>query len=53
LIYHQQLRAYPTQTTQKLNNPVFTSTIADVPVSTMVVPFAMLLNLASVYAGER
>jgi lysyl-tRNA synthetase class 1 len=47
--YHQQLRAYPTQDdTQKLNNPVFHIHGADVPVSTMVVPFAMLLNLASV-----
>ena len=47
--YHQQLRAYVGQDdTQKLNNPVFHIHGADVPVSTMVVPFSMLLNLASV-----
>jgi lysyl-tRNA synthetase class 1 len=47
--YHQQLRAYSGQDdAAKLNNPVFHIHGADVPVSTMVVPFAMLLNLASV-----
>lgn len=47
--YHQQLRAYAKQdVTQQLNNPVFHIHGADVPESTMVVPFAMLLNLASV-----
>jgi lysyl-tRNA synthetase class 1 len=47
--YHQQLRAYPTQDDAgKLANPVFHIHGADVPASTMVVPFAMLLNLASV-----
>lgn len=47
--YHQQLRAFPKQdATQQLNNPVFHIHGADVPASTMVVPFAMLLNLASV-----
>ena len=47
--YHQQLRAYATQdTNQRLNNPVFHIHGHNVPVSTMVVPFSMLLNLASV-----
>jgi lysyl-tRNA synthetase class 1 len=47
--YHQQLRAYPGQdNAAKLSNPVFHIHGADVPVSTMVVPFTMLLNLASV-----
>ncbi|TYB89202.1 lysine--tRNA ligase [Oceaniovalibus sp. ACAM 378] len=51
--YHQQLRAYATQdAAQRLNNPVFHIHGADVPVSTMVVPFAMLLNLASVSGAE-
>ena len=47
--YHQQLRAYHGQDLkQQLANPVFHIHGADVPQSTMVVPFAMLLNLASV-----
>lgn len=47
--YHQQLRAYPTQDAAgKLNNPVFHIHGENVPTSTMVVPFSMLLNLASV-----
>ena len=47
--YHQQLRAYHKQdVTQQLANPVFHIHEGDVPESTMVVPFAMLLNLASV-----
>ncbi len=47
--YHQQLRAYPTQDAKaQVNNPVFHIHGADVPTSTMVVPFSMLLNLASV-----
>ena len=51
--YHQQLRAYPEQDEkQKLANPVFHIHGADVPASDMVVPFAMLLNLASVSAAE-
>ncbi|WP_296419401.1 lysine--tRNA ligase [Pseudooctadecabacter sp.] len=51
--YHQQLRAYPGQdAAQQANNPVFHIHGADVPVSTMVVPFAMLLNLASVSQAE-
>ncbi|MDQ2093917.1 lysine--tRNA ligase [Rhodalgimonas zhirmunskyi] len=46
--YHQQLRAYPGQDeTQKLNNPVYHIHSGDVPASDMVVPFSMLLNLAS------
>ncbi len=51
--YHQQLRAYPTQDAKaKVNNPVFHIHGGQVPVSTLVVPFAMLLNLASVAGAE-
>ncbi len=51
--YHQQLRAYPGQdAAQKVNNPVHHIHNGDVPQSKMVVPFAMLLNLASVSAAE-
>jgi lysyl-tRNA synthetase class 1 len=51
--YHQQLRAYPGQTVeQQLANPVYHIHNGDVPDSTMVVPFAMLLNLASVSGAE-
>ena len=51
--YHQQLRAYPDQETpQKLGNPVFHIHGHNAPGSNMVVPFAMLLNLASVSAAE-
>ena len=47
--YHQQLRAYPTQDAKaQLNNPVWHIHGGDVPESRMVVPFSMLLNLASV-----
>ncbi|WP_127104532.1 lysine--tRNA ligase [Pararhodobacter zhoushanensis] len=47
--YHQQLRAYPTQTPeQQLANPVWHIHGGTPPVSHMVVPFAMLLNLAAV-----
>ncbi|WP_121630534.1 lysine--tRNA ligase [Tropicibacter alexandrii] len=46
--YHQQLRAYPKQDlTAQLNNPVYHIHNGDVPESRMVVPFSMLLNLAS------
>jgi lysyl-tRNA synthetase class 1 len=46
--YHQQLRAYPNQdAAQQANNPVWHIHAGDVPVSKMVVPFSMLLNLAS------
>jgi len=53
--YHQQLRAYPGQGTEEgLNNPVWHIHGGDVPESRMVVPFAMLLNLASVaHAHDR
>ncbi|WBU58129.1 lysine--tRNA ligase [Paracoccus sediminicola] len=51
--YHQQLRAYPGQTPeQQLANPVYHIHRGQVPSSDMVVPFAMLLNLASV-AGAK
>ena len=51
--YHQQLRAYATQdATQRLNNPVFHIHGHNVPASDMVVPFSMLLNLASVSSAE-
>ncbi len=51
--YHQQLRAYPTQEpAAQLNNPVYHIHRGNVPASTMVVPFAMLLNLASVSGAE-
>ncbi|MEM7720483.1 MAG: lysine--tRNA ligase, partial [Pseudomonadota bacterium] len=51
--YHQQLRAYPDQDdAQKAANPVFHIHNGDVPASNMVVPFAMLLNLASVSGAE-
>ena len=47
--YHQQLKAYATQDdAARLNNPVWHIHGGDVPESKMVVPFAMLLNLASV-----
>ena len=51
--YHQQLRAYPGQTAdQQLANPVWHIHGGQVPQSDMVVPFAMLLNLASVSGAE-
>ncbi|UXU74493.1 MULTISPECIES: lysine--tRNA ligase [unclassified Paracoccus (in: a-proteobacteria)] len=51
--YHQQLRAYPDQTPdQQLANPVWHIHGGQVPASDMVVPFQMLLNLASV-AGAK
>ena len=51
--YHQQLRAYPTQDAAgQLNNPAYHIHGADVPASDMVVPFSMLLNLASVSSAE-
>ncbi|MGN0932814.1 lysine--tRNA ligase [Falsigemmobacter intermedius] len=47
--YHQQLRAYHTQDVEaQVNNPVWHIHSGNVPQSDMVVPFAMLLNLASV-----
>ena len=51
--YHQQLKAYPDQPVeQQVNNPVWHIHNGKPPKSTMVVPFAMLLNLASV-AGAK
>ena len=51
--YHQQLRAYPGQdAAQKLNNPVWHIHGGDVPASDMMVPFTMLLNLASASGAE-
>ena len=51
--YHQQLRAYATQDDAgRMNNPVFHIHGHNVPASDMVVPFAMLLNLASVSGAE-
>jgi lysyl-tRNA synthetase class 1 len=47
--YHQQLRAYPDQDIDaQVNNPVWHIHGGMPPASDMVVPFAMLLNLASV-----
>lgn len=51
--YHQQLRAYGGQDTKaRLANPVFHIHGHNVPASSMVVPFAMLLNLASVSGAQ-
>ena len=51
--YHQQLRAYAEQDEAgRLANPVFHIHGHNVPASDMVVPFAMLLNLASVSGAE-
>ncbi|WP_171176048.1 lysine--tRNA ligase [Ruegeria sp. HKCCD8929] len=51
--YHQQLRGYPGQELKaQLNNPVWHIHGGDVPESNLVVPFAMLLNLASVSGAE-
>ena len=47
--YHQQLRAFPDQTPeQQVANPVWHIHGGQPPESRMVVPFSMLLNLASV-----
>jgi lysyl-tRNA synthetase class 1 len=51
--YHQQLRAYPTQDAEaQANNPVWHIHSGNVPASHMVVPFSMLLNLASAAGAE-
>ena len=51
--YHQQLRAYGDQDDkQRLANPVFHIHGHNAPASNMVVPFSMLLNLASVANAE-
>ncbi|MGP1356034.1 lysine--tRNA ligase [Roseicyclus sp.] len=52
--YHQQLKAYPEQPVeQQLANPVYHIHSGAVPASTMIVSFAMLLNLASVAHAEE
>jgi len=52
--YHQQLRAYAGQDIKgQLNNPVWHIHGGDVPESKMVVPYSMLLNLASVSGAEE
>ncbi|MEM8728788.1 MAG: lysine--tRNA ligase [Pseudomonadota bacterium] len=51
--YHQQLRAYAGQDAKgRMANPVFHIHGHNVPGSDMVVPFSMLLNLASVSGAE-
>jgi lysyl-tRNA synthetase class 1 len=51
--YHQQLRAYPDQdVAAQLANPVWHIHGGTPPESRMVVPFAMLLNLASVVSAQ-
>lgn len=51
--YHQQLKAFPGQTPeQQLANPVWHIHGGAVPQSDMVVPFAMLLNLAAASGAE-
>ncbi len=51
--YHQQLRAYVDQDADKrVNNPVYHIHGGDVPESKMVVPFSMLLNLASAAGAQ-
>jgi lysyl-tRNA synthetase class 1 len=51
--YHQQLNAFHKQDLKgQLNNPVWHIHGRDVPQSDMVVPFSMLLNLASVSSAE-
>jgi lysyl-tRNA synthetase, class I len=51
--YHQQLRAFDTQDAkQRVNNPVYHIHRGQPPVSDMVVPFSMLLNLASASSAE-
>ena len=52
--YHQQLRAFPGQDEKaKLNNPVWHIHGGNVPESNLIVPFSMLLNLASVAGAEQ
>ena len=52
--YHQQLRAFheANDPAKRVANPVWHVHGGDVPRSDMVVPFAMLLNLASVAGAE-
>lgn len=52
--YHQQLRAYPGQSVeQQVDNPVWHIHGGQPPISGMVVPFGMLLNLASASGAEN
>lgn len=52
--YHQQLRAYAGQdAAARVSNPVFHIHHDNVPESRMVVPFSMLLNVASVAGAEQ
>ena len=52
--YHQQLRAFDGQDAKaRANNPVTHIHRGQPPVSTLIVPFGMLLNLASVASAER
>jgi len=52
--YHQQLRAYPKQDLKaRLNNPVWHIHNGCPPESKLVVPFSMLLNLASVSGAHN
>jgi lysyl-tRNA synthetase class 1 len=51
--YHQHLKAFPEQDlAAQLANPVWHIHSGKVPQSTLIVPFAMLLNLASVAGAE-
>ncbi|RMH49081.1 MAG: lysine--tRNA ligase [Alphaproteobacteria bacterium] len=51
--YHQQLRAFPTQDLPaRLANPVWHIHNGNPPESGMVVPYSMLLNLASAASAE-
>ncbi len=51
--YHQELRAFPTQdAAAQLANPVWHIHGGKVPPSTLMVPFGLLLNLASVSGAE-
>ena len=52
--YHQHLRAFETQDLKaRLNNPVWHIHRGQPPASDMVVPFSMLLNLASASSAEN
>ncbi len=51
--YHQQLRAFPDQDLKaQLSNPVWHVHGGTPPASTLTVPFAMLLNLASAASAQ-
>jgi len=52
--YHQQLRAFKTQDLKaQISNPVWHIHRGQPPASDMVVPFSMLLNLASASSAEN